>query len=389
MFRALPPLARRTPLAARSPPPRTVERHGDWRPQCMLVLAGAPFTAAARLSRMRALAASAVPGRAGRYAVSVEEAACALVAGQLVAFPTETVYGLGAHAFDTAAVCRIFEVKGRPRTDPIICHVPTQEAAERLVRLKPHGIALLRRLSERFWPGPLTIVARACPALPDEITSGTGFVGVRCPDHALALELLTAAGVPVAAPSANRFGHVSPTRAEHVMNDLGAHEIYVLRGAEGESCCEVGIESTVVKIDEEASIGAQGCNPTCAQAATLRAPGCHHPRPRRTSSSSSAAAGSPRPSSRAGSPRAARAEARAEARVASASCCTRPPAPPRTTPPRCSPPPPPPPPPRPPHLRWRSTAWPTLRWRSRCARTRAARAAPQPAPPSPLDEAPP
>ena len=339
---------------------------------------------------MRALAASAVPGRAGRYAVSVEEAAGALVAGQLVAFPTETVYGLGAHAFDTAAVCRIFEVKGRPRTDPIICHVPTQEAAERLVRLKPQGMALLRRLSERFWPGPLTIVARACPELPDEITSGTGFVGVRCPDHALALELLTAAGVPVAAPSANRFGHVSPTRAEHVMNDLGDHEIYVLRGAEGASCCEVGIESTVVKIDEEASIAAQGCNPTCAQAAPLRAPGCHHPRPRRASSSSSAAAASPRPSSRAGSPRAARAEARAEARAASASCCTRPPAPLRTTPPRCSPPPPPPPPPlRPPHLSWPSTAWLTLRWRSRCARTRAARAAPQPAPPSPLDEAPP
>ena len=83
------------------------------------------------------------------------------MAGQLVAFPTETVYGLGAHAFDTAAVCRIFEVKGRPRTDPIICHVPTQEAAERLVRLKPQGMALLRRLSERFWPGPLTIVAPA------------------------------------------------------------------------------------------------------------------------------------------------------------------------------------------------------------------------------------
>ena len=372
----------------------------------MLILASTSLTAVARLSRMRAPAASAVPGRAGRYAVSVEEAACALVAGQLVAFPTETVYGLGAHAFDTAAVCRIFEVKGRPRTDPIICHVPTQEAAERLVRLKPSGMALLRRLSERFWPGPLTIVARACPELPDEITSGTGFVGVRCPDHALALELLTAAGVPVAAPSANRFGHVSPTRAEHVMNDLGAHEIYVLRGAEGESCCEVGIESTVVKIDEEASIGAQGCNPTCLQAATLRAPGCHHTRPRRASSSSSVAAGSPRPSSRAGSPRAATA--------ASASCCTRPPAPPRTTPPRCSPPlpppPPPPRPPRPPRLPWRSTAWQTLRWRSRRAHMRAARTprarhahathtprtrrahatrTPCAPPPSPLEEAPP
>ena len=255
-----------------------------------VILASTTLTAVARVSRMRAPAASAVPGRAGRYAVSVEEAAHALVAGQLVAFPTETVYGLGAHAFDTAAVCRIFEVKGRPRTDPIICHVPTQEAAERLVRLEPRGMALLRRLSERFWPGPLTIVARACPELPDEITAGTGFVGVRCPDHALALELLTAAGVPVAAPSANRFGHVSPTRAKHVMNDLGAHEIYVLRGAEGESCCEVGIESTVVKIDEEASIRAQGCNPRAPrlqpyalQVATIHAPGepAHRPPPRR------------------------------------------------------------------------------------------------------------
>ena len=265
------------------------------------------------LRRMRAPAASAVT-RGGRYAASVEEAASALVAGQLVAFPTETVYGLGAHAFDTAAVCRIFEVKGRPRTDPIICHVPTLEAAERLVRLQPDGLALLRLLSAQFWPGPLTIVAPACAELPEEITSGTGFVGVRCvcgpapptsdhtrgprrlrardrtcyslaraalatsvqPSHKLALELLKAAGVPVAAPSANRFGHVSPTlrardgqadlrpisararadlawpwaqvsptRAEHVMADLGAHDIWVLRGQPGEACCEVGIESTV------------------------------------------------------------------------------------------------------------------------------------------------
>ena len=184
----------------------------------------------------------------------MDEAGRALAAGELVAFPTETVFGLGANAFNVAAVCRIFEVKGRPRTDPLIVHVPTVDAAERLVRLQPRGLALMRKLAASFWPGPLTLVAPAGADIPDEITSGTGFVGLRIPAHEQARSLLSAAGVPVAAPSANRFGHVSPTRAEHVMSDLGAHQIWVLRAADGdETSCGVGIESTVLKIDESTS----------------------------------------------------------------------------------------------------------------------------------------
>ena len=171
-----------------------------------------------------AFSASAADGRRGRYVDSIDEAAASLRAGGLVAFPTETVYGLGAHAMDADAVARIFTVKGRPRSDPLIVHVSTPEAAEELVRLDPAGLALMRRLMVAFSPGPLTIVAPACPELPSIITAGTGFVGVRIPKHARAMALLRAAAIPVAAPSANRFGHVSPTRPEHVMDDLGAEE---------------------------------------------------------------------------------------------------------------------------------------------------------------------
>lgn len=194
--------------------------------------------------------ANAAREQLGQYIDSVSMAAAALRDGKLVAFPTETVYGLGAHAFDARACARIFEVKGRPRSDPLIVHVHTPQAAEQLVQLQAEGLDMFRRLSERFWPGPLTIVAPACAALPVEVTSGSGFVGVRCPHHKLAIQLLEEAAVPVAAPSANRFGHVSPTRPEHVMDDLGAHAIYVLRHSESEGCCAVGIESTVLKLNE-------------------------------------------------------------------------------------------------------------------------------------------
>eukprot|EP00966_Prymnesium_polylepis_P260519 6017655-Prymnesium_polylepis.1 len=201
----------------------------------------------------RAAMSATASGQRGQYLDSVSKAAAALREGQLCAFPTETVYGLGANALDAAACARIFEVKGRPRSDPLIVHVPSPEAAERLVRLEPEGLALLRRLAESFWPGPLTLVAPACDELPVEVTSGSGFVGVRCPKHALAIELLREARVPVAAPSANRFGHVSPTRPEHVMDDLGAHAIFVLRQAADEGCCDVGIESTVLKVPKHPS----------------------------------------------------------------------------------------------------------------------------------------
>lgn len=168
-----------------------------------------------------------------------------LRAGKLVAFPTETVFGLGADARNEEAVLDIFRVKGRPLTDPLIVHVPTPAAAPELFEPDEATRAVVDALAAAFWPGPLTLVARASPSLPLCVSAGTGFVGVRCPDHAIAVALLQEAGVPVAAPSANRFGHVSPTSAQHVLDDLGGHDIAVL-DAPG---CSVGIESTVVRIE--------------------------------------------------------------------------------------------------------------------------------------------
>jgi tRNA threonylcarbamoyl adenosine modification protein (Sua5/YciO/YrdC/YwlC family) len=153
-----------------------------------------------------------------------------LRAGRCVGFPTETVYGLGANALSEAAVLNIFAFKGRPLTDPLIVHVPDAAAAGALVLLPPPARRVFDALAAAFWPGPLTLVARAVPEIPLKVTAGTGFVGVRVPHHPLAQALLRAAGVPVAAPSANRFGHVSPTRASHVIADLGAHAIGVLMG---------------------------------------------------------------------------------------------------------------------------------------------------------------
>jgi len=178
--------------------------------------------------------------------------------GKLVAFPTETVYGLGANALNRDAVLSIFKTKGRPLTDPVIVHVSKPNDAHKFVSFeKQSGKDAFSRLATTFWPGPLTIVARARECLPSEVSAGTGFVGVRCPAHPIARRLLEAARVPVAAPSANRFGHVSPTSSSHVLEDLGHAPITVV--AEGEedeikkkavTVCEVGIESTVAKIDE-------------------------------------------------------------------------------------------------------------------------------------------
>ncbi|EQC30648.1 hypothetical protein SDRG_11703 [Saprolegnia diclina VS20] len=175
-----------------------------------------------------------------------------LRAGRLVAFPTETVYGLGANAFDAKALLSIFEAKGRPLTDPLIVHVPSVQKALELVELNESGVHLFKTLATAFWPGPLTLIAPAIPALPREVSANTGFVGIRIPNHPIAKALLEAAQVPVAAPSANRFGHVSPTTAQHVINDLGAYPggLHVIDNT-GASCCEVGIESTVAKLVPE------------------------------------------------------------------------------------------------------------------------------------------
>lgn len=174
--------------------------------------------------------------------------------GGLVAFPTETVYGLGADALNAAALARVFEAKRRPRNDPLIVHVNDFAAAQALVEFprSAHGQVaerIYQQLARRFWPGPLTIVYRAHGKVPPLVTANTGFVGVRSPVHNIARQLLAASDAPIAAPSANRFGHVSPTTAQHVLDDLGeCADLTILDG--GESCCSVGVESTVCKIDD-------------------------------------------------------------------------------------------------------------------------------------------
>jgi L-threonylcarbamoyladenylate synthase len=148
---------------------------------------------------------------------ALERAAEILRDGGLVALPTETVYGLGANALDRAAVERIFEAKSRPAWDPVIVHVASAAMLELLVEEIPDAA---RKLIEAFWPGPLTLLLKRTSAVSDAVTAGRPLVGVRMPAHPVALELIRRAGVPVAAPSANRFGHVSPTTAEHVLEDL-------------------------------------------------------------------------------------------------------------------------------------------------------------------------
>ena len=168
-------------------------------------------------------------------------AADRLRAGGLVAFPTETVYGLGANALDPAAVRRVFAAKGRPATDPLIVHIAELDALSPLVREVPDAA---RALAERFWPGPLTLVLPRSAAVPDEVTAGLETVAVRMPSHPVARALLELAGVPVAAPSANLFSRPSPTRAKHVLDDLADRIDIVIDGGS----TAVGIESTVIDL---------------------------------------------------------------------------------------------------------------------------------------------
>ena len=149
---------------------------------------------------------------------TIESAAAILRSGGLVAFPTETVYGLGAHALDAAAVRKIFAAKERPDWDPLIVHVSSIGMAASLAKTLPEAF---ETLTERFWPGPLTLVVEKDARVPDEVTARRSTVAVRMPRHPVAAALLAAANLPIAAPSANRFGRPSPTRAEHVVADLG------------------------------------------------------------------------------------------------------------------------------------------------------------------------
>jgi len=158
-----------------------------------------------------------------------------------VAFPTETVYGLGANALDPAAIEKIYAAKGRPPSSPLIVHVNSIEMARSLVREWPERG---ERLARAFWPGPLTLVLPKQPHVPDRLTAGLDTVGVRMPANAIALALIERAGFPIAAPSANRFGELSPTTAQHVRNAMGDRVAMVLDGGR----TNVGIESTVLSL---------------------------------------------------------------------------------------------------------------------------------------------
>lgn len=175
--------------------------------------------------------------------LSISEAARRIREGGVVALPTETVYGLGANALDAAAVRRVFELKGRPSTSPLIVHVASIDMAREIVSQWP---PLADELARRWWPGPLTLVLPKQPSIPDIVTASLATVGVRVPRHPIALEIIQEAGVPIAAPSANKFTGISPTTAEHVRAAFG-DTVPVVDGGS----CEVGIESTVVAIDGE------------------------------------------------------------------------------------------------------------------------------------------
>jgi len=172
----------------------------------------------------------------------IETAVQALRNGELVAFPTETVYGLGANAQNPAAVRRIFEAKGRPASHPVIVHLDSPRYLHRWVREVPEGAI---KLAEAFWPGPLTMVMPRAAHVHDVVTGGQDTIAIRVPAHPMAQQLLTAFGGGIAAPSANRYGRLSPTRAEHVREELGDSVRLVLDGGE----CQLGLESTIVAFE--------------------------------------------------------------------------------------------------------------------------------------------
>ena len=172
----------------------------------------------------------------------IAEAASILRDGGLVAIPTETVYGLGCNALDADAVGAVFAAKGRPATDPLIVHVDGLEMASSVV--SGELAAPARRLAAAFWPGPLTMVLPRSDSVPDAVTSGGSTVGVRCPSHVVARAIITAAAVPIAAPSANRFGRISPTSAAHVGEELGDRITAIVDAGRAEH----GLESTVVAV---------------------------------------------------------------------------------------------------------------------------------------------
>lgn len=174
----------------------------------------------------------------------IERAAQLLRAGRLVAFATETVYGLGANALSAEAAAGIFAAKQRPAWDPLIVHIPTVDEIDRIALITGELRTRVERLAAAFWPGPLTMLLPKAATVPAIVTAGRPLVGVRVPAHPAAQALLRATGLPIAAPSANRFGHTSPTTADHVLADLGGRIDAVLDAGP----TQVGIESTVVDV---------------------------------------------------------------------------------------------------------------------------------------------
>jgi L-threonylcarbamoyladenylate synthase len=172
---------------------------------------------------------------------TIDMAAAVIRAGGLVAFPTETVYGLGANALDPVAARRIFAAKERPSSDPLIVHIADMEQLAQVAAAVPE---LARRLTARFWPGPLTLVLPRQAVVPNDVTAGGESVAVRMPSHPVALALIRAARTPIAAPSANRFSRPSPTTAQHVLDDLHGRVEIVLDGGP----TEIGLESTVLSL---------------------------------------------------------------------------------------------------------------------------------------------
>jgi L-threonylcarbamoyladenylate synthase len=225
---------------------RSARRSGGQRDKAAMTRPAAPAASASVPAAPRASQAASPPAAGGDPA-AIDAAAEHLAAGELVAFPTETVYGLGARADDSLAVARIFAAKGRPADHPLIVHVASPDAVHAFVAALP---ADAQRLMQAFWPGPLTLILPRRPGVADAAAGGQSSIGLRLPAHPVAQALLRAAaahGVPgVAAPSANRFGRISPTTAAHVRAEFGPG-LLVLDGGP----CAVGVESAIVDCTRE------------------------------------------------------------------------------------------------------------------------------------------
>jgi L-threonylcarbamoyladenylate synthase len=178
---------------------------------------------------------------------NIDIAATLLVKGEAIAIPTETVYGLAANALDINAIAKVFRIKRRPSFDPLIVHLSSFDQAEKYVKSVPDP---LRKLAERFMPGPLTLLLEKKDIIPDIVTAGSPYVAIRIPDHDMTRSLLSKLPFPLAAPSANPFGYISPTTAQHVADQLGNQLYYILDGGP----CHIGIESTIVGMSSTGEI---------------------------------------------------------------------------------------------------------------------------------------